>query len=203
MEIKQAEFFTSVADASKIIVSNTPEIAIAGKSNVGKSSFINLIANNSKLAKTSKEPGRTRLINYFSFNKSQFYLVDLPGYGFARVSEQEKLKWGGLIEGYLLNSPQLKNFFLLLDIRHTPSQNDIDMISFLSHYNIQYTIIATKADKLSRAQQNNARRDIANKLMIGKDNVFVVSNYTKQGRTEILERIQSVISMETTSVEDI
>lgn len=193
MEIKHAEFLTSVASADKIILSDVPEIAIAGKSNVGKSSFVNFIANNGKLAKTSKDPGRTRLLNYFSFNKGQFYFVDLPGYGFARVSDSEKLKWGGLIEGYLLNSPMLKNFFLLVDIRHEPSANDIDMIAFLSHYNIQFTVIATKADKLSRAQQAIARQRIANALRIGKDNVYVVSSYAKTGREDILDRIESVL----------
>ena len=128
--IKKAVFVTSVGNINQIKTDCKNEIAIAGKSNVGKSSFINFICNNSKLAKTSKEPGRTRLLNYFSINDGEYYLVDLPGYGYAKVNDAEKEKWGRLIETYFKTSPNLKNVFTLVDIRHDPTEND--MILFLS-----------------------------------------------------------------------
>ncbi len=195
MVIKSAEFVTSVANSDKILKDNIPEIAIAGKSNVGKSSFINFLVNNGKLAKTSKLPGRTRLINYFSVNKGQLMLVDLPGYGFAKVSFDEKKKWGDLIEGYLQNSPNIKNLFLLVDIRHEPTEDDKLMFNYLYHYNISYTIIATKADKLSRAQQDRRRQEIANSLKVGKENIYVVSSLKKTGKEKILERLDSILSV--------
>ncbi len=194
MIIKSAEFVTSVAKADKILVEDIPEIAVAGKSNVGKSSFINFLVNNGKLARTSKLPGRTRLINYFKVNKGEMMLVDLPGYGFAKVSFDEKQKWGALIEGYLQNSKAIKNLFLLVDIRHEPTADDKMMLNYLYHYNIPYTIIATKADKLSRAQQDRRRQEIANALMVGKQNVYVVSSLKKAGKDKILERLDSILA---------
>lgn len=147
--IKQAKFVTSVADASKMPDYGVPEIAIAGKSNVGKSSFINFMVNQNKLAKTSQEPGRTRLLNYFEINNGEYYFVDLPGYGYAKVNKQEKQKWGGLIENYLRTSNRLINVFVLVDMRHEPTDDDKMLINYLYSYNIPFTIIATKADKLS------------------------------------------------------
>ncbi len=194
MIIKSAEFVTSVANAANILREDVPEIAVAGKSNVGKSSFINFLVNNGKLAKTSKLPGRTRLINYFRVNRGEMMLVDLPGYGFAKVSFDEKQKWGALIEGYLQNSPAIKNLFLLVDIRHEPTADDRMMLNYLYHYNIPYTIIATKADKLSRAQQDRRRQEIANSLMVGKENIYVVSSLKKTGKERILERLDSILT---------
>ena len=137
------------------------EIAIAGRSNAGKSSFINFICDNKKLAKTSKEPGRTRLLNYFECNKGEFFLVDLPGYGYAKVSFDEKRRWARLLEDYFEKSKGLRHVFLVVDIRHNPTKDDIDLINYLYKYQIPITIIATKADKLSRAAQQRQRRDIA------------------------------------------
>ena len=144
--IKQAKLVTSVADASKMPDFGACEIAIAGKSNVGKSSFINFMVNQNKLAKTSQEPGRTRLLNYFEINNGEYYFVDLPGYGYAKVNKQEKQKWGGLIENYLRESKRLINVFVLVDMRHEPTDDDKMLINYLYTCNIPFTIIATKAD---------------------------------------------------------
>ena len=133
MLIKNASFLTSVADGGKLPDFGVPEIAFAGKSNVGKSSFINFLTNNGKLARTSGDPGRTRLLNYFSVNGGELVFVDLPGYGFAKVAKTEKAKWGAMIEGYLKNSPRLKNVFVLLDVRHEPTEDDKMLLDFLYH----------------------------------------------------------------------
>ncbi len=196
MIIKSAEFTVSVASTDKIIAHDGKEIAVAGKSNVGKSSFINFLTNNGKLARTSKLPGRTRLINYFSVNRGEFYLVDLPGYGFAKVSDAEKNKWAELIEGYLQSSPALKNVFLLVDIRHEPTSDDKMMMKYLVHYNINFTVIATKADKLSRAAQQKRIREIAVSLGIGPANIYPISSTQKTGKEQILSRIDAVLGLE-------
>lgn len=193
MEIKSAKFIISVADGGKIPDYNSMEIAVAGKSNVGKSSFINFMTNHGKLAKTSSEPGRTRLLNYFEINNGEFYFVDLPGYGYARVAQTEKEKWGPMIEGYIQNSGRLKNVFVLLDIRHDPTKDDIMLINYLFHYNIPITIIATKADKLSRAQQQKAVKNLADKVCVGTSDVLTVSSLTKSGKQAILDRIQQIL----------
>ncbi len=186
--IKQAEFVTSVGNLSQIPHYDF-EIAVAGKSNVGKSSFINALCNQNKLAKTSKEPGRTRLLNYFNINKGQFYLVDLPGYGYAKVNDEEKLKWGKLIENYFQISKGLKNVFMLLDIRHDPTADDMQMLKYLYFYHIPFTLICTKSDKLSKSAANKRKREIANYIGVGIDNVLTFSSLTKDGKEEIFSKI--------------
>lgn len=193
MVIKNAEFIVSVADPAKLPDLGAPEIAFAGKSNVGKSSFINFLTGNGKLARTSGDPGRTRLVNFFGVNNGRLVFVDLPGYGFAKVSKSEKAKWGSMIEGYLTGSKNLKNVFVLLDVRHEPTSDDKMLLNFLYHYNIPFTVIATKCDKLSRAQLMKRRREIANAIGVGADNVYMVSALKKTGKEEVLERIDSVI----------
>lgn len=193
MVIKNAEFIVSVADPAKLPDLGAPEIAFAGKSNVGKSSFINFLTGNGKLARTSGDPGRTRLVNFFGVNNGELVFVDLPGYGFAKVSKSEKAKWGSMIEGYLTGSKNLKNVFVLLDVRHEPTSDDKMLLNFLYHYNIPFTVIATKCDKLSRAQLMKRRREIANAIGVGADNVYMVSALKKTGKEEVLERIDSVI----------
>ena len=193
MVIKNAEFNVSVADPAKLPDLGAPEIAFAGKSNVGKSSFINFLTGNGKLARTSGDPGRTRLVNFFGVNNGRLVFVDLPGYGFAKVSKSEKAKWGSMIEGYLTGSKNLKNVFVLLDVRHEPTSDDKMLLNFLYHYNIPFTVIATKCDKLSRAQLMKRRREIANAIGVGADNVYMVSALKKTGKEEVLERIDSVI----------
>lgn len=191
--IKQARFVTSVANLSQLPDYGVPEIAIAGKSNVGKSSFINFMVNQNKLAKTSQEPGRTRLLNYFEINKGEYYFVDLPGYGYAKVNKQEKQKWGGLIETYLKNSTRLINVFVLMDIRHEPSEDDLLMVHYLYAYGIPFTLIATKADKLSRAQQQKALAVIASKMGVGVKDILVTSSSQKTGKEQVLERIDILL----------
>ena len=192
--IKNAVYLTSAASAAQILKGETPEIAVVGRSNVGKSSFINLITANNKLARTSKEPGRTRLINYFSVNSGEFNFVDLPGYGFARVSDAEKKKWAEMMEAYFRTSASLRNVFLLLDIRRDVSGDDVTMINYLYHFNIPFTVICTKSDKLSRSAAMDRRRKIAQSVKIGADNVIVSSALTKQGKANILQRIDEILS---------
>lgn len=191
--IKQAKFVVSVADASKVPDYGVPEIAIAGKSNVGKSSFINFMVNQNKLAKTSQEPGRTRLLNYFEINNGEYYFVDLPGYGYAKVNKQEKQKWGGLIENYLRTSKRLVNVFVLVDMRHEPTDDDKMLINYLYNYNIPFTIIATKADKLSRAQQQKCLATIASALCVGTKDILVTSASAKTGKEGVLARIDMLL----------
>lgn len=193
MEIKNAKFVQSVSNGKVIPSFDAPEIAIAGKSNVGKSSFINFMVNQNKLARTSGDPGRTRLVNFFEINGGEFYFVDLPGYGYAKVSKEEKAKWGPMIEGYLENGKNLVHVFVLLDIRHDPTKDDMQMINYLFHFNFPFSIIATKADKLSKMQQKKALQNIATKVGIGVDNIYTVSSSEKTGKREILDRIAQIL----------
>ena len=191
--IKQAKFIISVADGKNIPTYDAPEIAIAGKSNVGKSSFINFMVNQNKLAKTSQEPGRTRLLNYFEINNGEYYFVDLPGYGYAKVNRQEKQKWGALIENYFQTSENLINVFVLVDIRHEPTDDDKMLINYLYSYRIPFTIIATKADKLSRAQQQKCKAIIASSLCVGVKDILVTSSLAKTGKDDVLSKIDVLL----------
>ena len=203
MVIKNAEFITSAGTVEQIIKGDTPEIAVVGRSNVGKSSFINFMCNQGRLAKTSKEPGRTRLINYFNVNKGEFVFVDLPGYGFAKVNDNEKAKWGKIIEAYLRESTGLKNVFVLLDIRREPNADDVQMLNYLYHYNIPFTIIATKGDKLSRSAGLTRKRQIANALKVGIGNVILTSSLSKSGKQEVLDRIEAILNVEELPFEEV
>lgn len=194
MIIRKAVFAKSAVDESGIPEGASPEFALCGRSNVGKSSFVNMLADNGSLAKTSKEPGRTRLINYFVFNDGEFVLVDLPGYGFARVSKEEKEKWGDMIGNYLSGGKNLTGAFLLLDIRHAPSADDIVMVNYLHNTATPFVIIATKVDKLPKSQILRQKRALAQSLRVGEDNIIAVSSQTKEGREKVLERIESIIS---------
>ena len=201
MKIKNAKFITSVADYNKLPTLNAPEIAVAGKSNVGKSSFINMLANINRLAKTSSTPGRTRLLNYFDINGGELTLVDLPGYGFAKVNESKKKKWSELIEGYFAKTPNLVNVFVLVDIRHEPTALDRQMVAYLHHYNIPFTLIATKGDKLSKAQIQKQKSVIAKTFAVTASNIYVTSALNKSGVTEVLERIENILLANKETVE--
>lgn len=191
MQIKKASFLTSFGHGSTYPEKRLPEIAIVGKSNVGKSSLINAICNQSKLARTSQHPGKTRLINYFLINEA-FYFVDLPGYGFAKAPKTEKEKWGELIEGYL-QAGRISHLFLLIDCRHDPSEEDKVMYHWLQYYCVPYTIIATKIDKLPRYKRPQAIKDAAKKLgSIGGAIGF--SSEDKSGLDAILERIDQIVN---------
>ena len=192
MEIKKSEFITTLANASDYKSLRVPEIAVAGRSNVGKSTFINMLAKNSKLARTSSTPGKTRNINIFMFNDT-FALMDLPGYGYARVGYDEKDRWGELIEGYLKNSENLKHVILLLDIRHAPSENDQLMIKWLYRYNIPFSIVATKADTLPKSKLSIQLNMLSVACGIIKEAIIPVSSVTKQGKDQVLRLLSECL----------
>ncbi|MBR7159506.1 MAG: YihA family ribosome biogenesis GTP-binding protein [Clostridia bacterium] len=194
MQIKQASFLISVADSEHILRDGVVEIAIAGKSNVGKSSLINYICSQSKLARTSSEPGRTRLINYFDINKGEFRLVDLPGYGYAKVSKSEQMKWARLMEDYFATSEALKHVFVLVDLRHDVGANDKQMIAYLHHYGIPFTVIGTKADKLKRNEIIKQKKIISPSLAIGEGNIIVASAVARVGKDDIEARIEQILA---------
>lgn len=198
MVIKNASYVKGAATYSQCIVSELPQIAVAGKSNVGKSSFINCLVNDGKLARTSKLPGRTRLINYFLVNNSckEFLLADLPGYGFAKVSDAEKLKWADLLEKYLANEKQLSLVLFLVDIRHDPTKDDAVMYNYLFKNNLPFVVIANKADKLSKSQVKNRCRAIANFFKLGEANVLPVSSTDKTGLDAVLDKLEQILTIE-------
>ena len=200
LKITNAEFITSAASKAQFIKSEKPIIAVCGKSNVGKSSFINMLANRKKLAKVSKEPGRTRLINYFDFG--EFVLADLPGYGFARVSKEEKLKWAKLLDDFFAEKSSISHVFSLADIRHDPTADDEQMIEYLYYHLVPFTVIATKADKLSKAQQAKSLTNIAATYKCGADNIIATSSETRQGLERVLEIIEKVITREEKGEDD-
>lgn len=193
MVIKSAKFVTSLAELKDFPGRGMPEIAIVGKSNVGKSSLINKLANNGKLARTSSEPGKTRLINLYELNH-QLMLVDLPGYGFAKVSHDEKKRWVGMIEGYLSKSENIKLALQLVDMRHKPSDDDVDMINYLRHFGIPVLTVCTKADKLSRAEQNRAKPVICRSLAVQPWDLIPFSSVSGMGRDQLLERLAAIIA---------
>ncbi len=192
MNIKTAEFVRSIANSNDLSLYNLPEFAFVGRSNVGKSSLINSLTNKKKLAKASSTPGRTRLINIFKINNT-FHFIDLPGYGFAQASKQEQASWQNLIGSYLENSKNLKRVFVLVDIRHEPSEKDKLMLSYLYTYNIPFNIIATKADKIARGQINKHIGVIANTLGVGVGDIIVTSSTDRLGNDKILDLIESII----------
>lgn len=189
-KITNAKFITSAASKAQFIKPDKPVIAVCGKSNVGKSSFINMLANQNKLARVSKDPGRTRLVNYFDFG--DFVLADLPGYGFARVSKEEKAKWARLLEQFFAEK-SATHAFSLCDIRHDPTEDDKQMISYLYYNVLPFTVIATKADKLSKAAAARSITNIAATFKCGSDNIIAVSSQTRQGLDKVLERIESIL----------
>lgn len=192
MVIKQAELDIVCGITSKLPDTGMPEVAFAGKSNVGKSSLINGLMNRKSLARTSGQPGKTQTINFYKINGER-YLVDLPGYGYARVSQAEKEKWGKMIEKYLHTSKNLKAVFLLIDIRHEPSANDSQMYEWILHNGYEPIIIATKLDKLKRSQIQKHLKMIKEGLQLKKGSTVIpFSAETKQGRDEIWEVIESL-----------
>ena len=190
MKINQAEFVTSVASADKFLKTDKPIIAVAGKSNVGKSSLINMLANRKKLAKTSVTPGRTRLINYFDFG--EFMLADLPGYGFAKVSKEEKKKWGALLESFLATQ-KINLLISLVDIRHDPTEDDKMMVNYLYHYAVPFSLIATKADKLGKTKIKPRIKEISACLRVGIGDITASSSETGYGKEEILKIIEQAL----------
>lgn len=196
MVIKNVELEIVCGVTSKIPDTALPEVAFAGKSNVGKSSLINGLMNRKSLARTSSQPGKTQTINFYNIN-NLMYLVDLPGYGYAKVSETEKKKWGKMIENYLHTSKQLKAVFLLIDIRHEPSANDKMMYEWIVYQGYDPIIVATKLDKIKRSQIQKSVKMVKEGLNVKPGTkVIPFSAVTKQGRDEIWELMDELIGYE-------
>lgn len=193
LKITDVTFITSAASAKQFIRAQKPIIAVCGKSNVGKSSFINMLANRKKLARVSKDPGRTRLVNYFDFGP--FILADLPGYGFAKVSREEKARWARLMEDFFADRSNCAHAFALCDVRHNPTADDVNMVNFLYAGLIPFTVIATKADKLSRLAANNGVKNIAATLKCGTADVILTSSETRQGLQQVYDRLERIIEL--------
>lgn len=196
MIIKSANLETVCGITSVIPENDKPEIAFAGKSNVGKSSLINALMNRKSLARTSSQPGKTQTINFYNIN-DLLYFVDLPGYGYAKVSESVKEKWGKMVEKYFKMSKQLKMVFLLVDIRHAPSENDRIMYDWIVYHGYQPVIIATKLDKIKRSQKDKQIKNIKESLKVQPGTIIIpFSSETKQGREETWEIIEQICNLE-------
>ena len=192
MNVKQADFVKSaVYEKDYPEQLNNMEFAFVGRSNVGKSSLINSITGRKKLAKTSKTPGRTQLINYFKIN-NEFFIVDLPGYGFAKVPKEMKAEWGKTMDRYIA-SPRKKLVFVLLDIRRIPSQEDIEMLVYLDHHDIPFKIIFTKMDKVSNNEKFKVMKEIKKKIEFHNEDVFFHSSLSDNGKEDILNFIETVL----------
>ena len=198
MKIVNAEFVISAMRISQYPTDGLPEFMLVGRSNVGKSSFINTITNNKKMARVSNTPGKTRNLNFYLLNNS-FYLVDVPGYGYASVSKKEQRKFGLMIEDYLEKRTNLKRVFMLVDLRHKPSEDDVLMYKYLKYFNLPVTIVATKSDKISKNKIEKAKNVVLKTLELEKGDSFVaMSNVTKDGRDKILNEIEDLIVEEET-----
>ena len=190
MIIKSVNLETVCGVTSTLPVNEKPEFAFAGKSNVGKSSLINALMNRKAYARTSAQPGKTQTINFYNIN-DELYYVDLPGYGYAKVAQSEKEKWAGMIERYLHRSRQLRQVFLLVDIRHEPGANDRQMYQWILHNGYRPTVIATKLDKINRSQIAKQVKLVRTALGMRRDDVLIpFSAETKQGREEIWALIE-------------
>lgn len=193
MVIKKVNLDIVIGVTSKIPQNDMPEVAFAGKSNVGKSSLINALMNRKSYARTSAQPGKTQTINYYNINDCM-YLVDLPGYGYAKANESVKAKWGKMIEKYLRISKQLKQVFLLIDIRHDPSENDKIMYNWIVSNGYHPVIIATKLDKIKRSQLDKQVKAIRTGLGLAKEDILIpVSSETKQGIDELWKVIEEYV----------
>ena len=185
MEIKSASFVTSLPRYGSFPGRGLPQVAVAGRSNVGKSSLINSLCRVRNLAKTSSTPGKTRLINVFLINNS-FYFIDLPGYGYAKVSKKEQESWGRMMDEYFVQAQELRLVLHLVDIRHAPSAEDLQMSSYLLAHRLPYAVAATKADKLSRAQRGRSLPVLARELGVQPFDIIPWSSQTGEGRDKLL-----------------
>ena len=202
MNVTKVNLETVCGITSKLPENLLPEFAFAGKSNVGKSSLINGLMNRKSYARTSSQPGKTQTINFYNINEL-LYFVDLPGYGYAKVSMELRAKWGKMIERYLQKSQQLKLVFLLVDIRHEPSENDRDMYDWIVHNGFQPIVIATKLDKINRSQIAKQTKLIRTSLQMPKEGILIpFSAETKQGRDEIWSKIEELLPKADAVVEE-
>lgn len=196
MKIKSAEFIISAVSPKQYPEGDLPEIALAGRSNVGKSSFINTLLNRKSLARTSQKPGKTQTLNYYLINEA-FYFVDVPGYGYAQVSKSERAAWGKMIETYFTERKQLRAVLLIVDIRHKPTKDDQMMYEYLRYYQIPTLVVATKADKISRGKYQSHLKQIKDSLQLEK-NVPIIPFSAKSGigKEEAWEQIKTFIGEE-------
>ncbi len=193
MRISSVDLTISAVRRSQYPTDNKPEFLLVGRSNVGKSSFINTLINRKNYARTSSKPGKTQTINFYYVNE-EFYLVDAPGYGFANLNKAKKRKFGLMMEDYLTNRENLKQVFMLIDFRHKPSSDDLLMYKFLKHYNIPVTVVATKSDKVGITKHYSQKNLILNELnLFTGDDFIVFSNVTKAGKNDIIEKIERII----------
>ena len=189
MRIKQSEFITSAVKREQYPIDNRVEVAFVGRSNVGKSSIINSLTNRKKLAKVSQTPGKTRLVNFFLIN-NDFYLVDLPGYGYAKVSKSEKDSWGKTVEMYLTDREQLKRVVLLVDSRHKPTGDDIMMNEWFKHFGYNVAVVATKSDKLTKNDLKKSEKVIKETLKLStEDKLYFFSSLNRNGSDELINNL--------------
>jgi len=190
MKINSIDLAISAVRRSQYPTDNKPEYLLVGRSNVGKSSFINTIVNRKNYARTSSTPGKTQTINFYLVNDS-FYLVDAPGYGFATLSKEKQKKFGLMMEDYLENRPNLKQVFMLVDFRHKPTSDDIQMYNYLKYYKIPVTIVATKTDKIGITLHQKQRSMILDSLdLVVGDDFVMFSNVTKDGKDDVIHKIE-------------
>ena len=193
MVIKDASLEIIATRRSQYPIENKPEFLLVGRSNVGKSSFINSILSRKNLAYTSAKPGKTQTLNFYNVNDS-FYLIDVPGYGYASVDKKTQNKFGMMIEEYLAKRSQLKRVFMLIDFRHKPTEDDMLMYNFLKYYNLPVTVIATKADKIGGSKKQKNLKDILDTIdLVVGDDMVVFSSVTKLGVKEVLKKIEDLI----------
>lgn len=197
MEIQQARFITSLAEYGPFVGRGMPQIALAGRSNVGKSSLINTLCRKKDLAKVSGTPGKTRLINIFEINES-FHLIDLPGYGYAKVDKKEKDRWAEMINTYFASKNTCRSVLHLVDMRHPPSEEDIQMNRFLYQSGLNFRVIATKADKISKPKRQNALVPIASALAVQPWEILPFSAETGEGRAALLTLISKLLDLSST-----
>lgn len=194
MKINKAEFVTSAVAPDHYPVHELPEVALAGRSNVGKSSFINKICQRKALARTSSKPGKTQTLNFFNIN-DEIMFVDVPGYGYAKVSKTEREKWGVMMEQYLTSQEALRGVVLLVDIRHEPTGDDVTMYNFLKHYDIPVIVVATKLDKIKKSQRQKHEAAVKRKLQFDPSDRFVAfSAETAEGKDDAWKAIYALIT---------
>lgn len=193
MKIISTELFISAVRQSQYPTDKLPEFLIVGRSNVGKSSFVNTIINRKNFARTSSKPGKTQTLNFYLINKD-FYLVDVPGYGYAATDKKTQMKFGKMIEDYVANRKELKEVFMLVDFRHKPTEDDELMYKYLKYFNLKVTIITTKIDKISFGQREKYKKVILNTLNLESgDNLILFSSVTKDGKKEVYQRIEQYL----------
>ncbi len=194
MKIKSTEFITSAVKPSQYPPAVFPEIAFAGRSNVGKSSLINTLLNRKRLVKTSSTPGRTQLINFFLINE-KFSFVDLPGYGYAKVPASIQKTWGPMIETYFAYRKSLHGIVLIMDTRRMPGKYELDLMDWLCHYNIPTVLILTKADKLSKTKQIKQHLSISKALSVDKNNLILFSAKSRQGKDNVWDAVEKLLKL--------